>query len=176
MGIFIRRPLAVAFVVLGVGASSVPADAYVDTGRDGADPHAWLDIRSTTRRVWSGANGHRYVTVSVRGAEAYYLAGPLKVRVRLDARGDGLRDAVMVMRNGDTASGQRRDCVVRADGVAHDGTLLFGTRVIACRIRAPILRPGKRIRWKVTSSQYDALIDRAPDRGWYPSAQLAGVR
>lgn len=114
----------------------------------------------------------------VRGVEPLYEFAPLKLRVRLDARGDAEADAIMVIRNGDSASDGRQDCVVVVNGAIHEGrwqadlapssgTPGYYDR-FGCRIRAAIVRPTRRIHWAVTSAGYPGSEpDRAPDHGWY---------
>ena len=154
------------------------AAAYVDTGRDGRDPGAYFDIASTKRIVWTSGTGHRNLMIWVRGVEPLYEFAPLRLRVPLDSRGDAEADSIMVIRNGDSASGERQDCVVVVNGAIHEGrwqadlapssgTPGYYDR-FGCRIRAAIVRLTHRIHWAVTSDGYPGSEpDRAPDHGWY---------
>jgi len=172
------------FVLLLVGVLIMmvvaiePAGAYVDTGRDDADPGTYFDIASTSRAVWFESGGVRRLRIWVAGTEPLYEFAPLKLRIRLDTHGDQSADALMVIRNGDSASGDRVGCVVVAGGVVREGSWLTDPPPssgvpayydrIGCQIQTRFLRPTKQIRWRVTSAAFSGMsADRAPDRGWY---------
>jgi hypothetical protein len=86
------------------------------------------------------------------------------VTIRLDARGGHRVDAQLQM-----FSGQDVGCILqRPHGSTVAGFRLHGDRAV-CRVPMQLLKPTKRIRWKVIAR--DARFhhpDFAPnDRGWY---------
>lgn len=148
-----------------------PAWAYFDKGRDGKEG-AYVDVRSSTRTVWTASDGRRYLRVGIR---TWNDLGPfgsytfVRIRVRLDARGGKRADARMAIVVGDAASGHPAYCAVRG----HEGRLFWSDHRIACRVRTRWVRPTKRIRWKLTTEPYyeydpQPESDAAPDAGWYP--------
>lgn len=141
-----------------------PADAlgYRATGFDPDDRGGKKpDISSTTRKVRTASNGHRYLTVTLRTYEN--LPSWWTAAIVLDTKGDSLRDSEMdIWNNGDDGHGCEVDG--RAAAFHEHG------RWARCRVLLRYVNPKKRIRWKVLSlAAFDVgNPDYAPNgHGWY---------
>jgi hypothetical protein len=166
---------ASALVTSAVLSLATPASAfgYEDTGFDPNDRinNGWdPDIASTTRKVWAAANGHRYLTVTLRAYEDFSLQWYAIISV--DSRGGTLRDYRIYI--GSTEfSGHGCSVLHRGQHFRHVKAGAFKQRHGWARCRVPLrfVQPNKRIRWKVYSPrslQIPTSREYAPNHGgWY---------
>lgn len=158
-------------------ATSASTFGYVDKGLDPDDRpidrtsccQQDPDIRSSTRRVWEGKAGRRWLSVSFRAYEP--LSGYWSVTVGLDSRGGRFVDHWMHF--GDDGLGQTSCFLGSGKRLGTYHAPRFGDRA-SCRVPLRWVAPSKHIRWKLFSPKgfegTGVRIDEyAPDRGWYPS-------
>lgn len=164
----ITRTLLLGTMILLLAPVTANA-VYRDTGYDpndmgSIDGYRLPDIRSTTLRV-ARVDERRILAVIVR---SYGRWRGFHIHVRLDVRGGHRVDALMML-----TSAADEACIVWLRGHRGDAVRgrfgLRGDRTV-CRVPMRMLRPDKRVRWKVTAQAPDGGfdIDYAPDnRGWY---------
>jgi hypothetical protein len=177
MGIAARTVrIASSLVPLGLSvvlATSASAAGYRDTGLDGRESGAYLDVRSTTRSVFSMPDGHRSLRIVVRSWEPWETFTTFfRASVPLDTRGGPGADRTIVISVGDAGSGDAPGCRIQGDG-SHPGTLFLNSSdgLVACTVPIRFANPTKRIRWFVVTDSFygptPTSKDRAPDSGWY---------
>ena len=141
-----------------------PALAYRDKGHDpddrpalGFDP----DIRATVRSVWLTEHAGRQLRVKFRAYER--LGVWWFVNVRLDSRGGPQVDYVIFLSDQDLGGS---GCAIRRGlpGPPVEGSFSQERDRASCRVPARLVRPTKKIRWKLVSpSGYDGTSDAAPN-------------
>jgi hypothetical protein len=152
-------------------AVSSTASAYESRGTDpddravlGSDP----DIRATIRRVETGRE-RRTLAIVVRAYEDFGVWWSMTAP--LDTRGGSKIDAFMSLYNADlNGSGCR--AYRRGDREdAMEGRFVQSGDRVRCRVPIRVVRPNKRIRWRLVSrSAYDereSETERAPNSGFY---------
>jgi hypothetical protein len=167
----LRRVGLLLFVVTSLLLIPDWSVAYRDVGTDpddravvGYDP----DIRQTTRRVKSSEGG-RVLIVRVWTYED--LGVFWRMEVFLDSRGGGAFDYRMLLANGDLGGA---GCQIDRRGGGRDqidGRFRQVGNLAECRVRARLVNPNKRIRWRIRSgsgyNEPESETEVAPDRGWY---------
>jgi hypothetical protein len=159
-----------SIIVTGFLTGPAIAFGYKGTGFDAREGRrVAVDIRSTTRKVWESHDGRRWLTIRVRSYDP--LGDDWFAEARVDSRGGPLTDyrVRLLSHFGMTF------CGVRSANSVHwiEGTLIGGAADSSwgsCRAPLHLVRPNKRIRWKVFGINDSNQIDEyAPsDRGWYP--------
>jgi hypothetical protein len=165
------KRLVLTAMCVGLVLSAGPALAYTDRGFDpddrrviGFDP----DIRSTVRKVWTTDGSSRALRVKFQAYER--LGNYWSVMVFLDSRRGPKADYVIELDNADMSG---KGCSVYPRG--HRGQEVPGSfrqrrDTALCRVRARLVDPTKRIRWRLRSpSGYvHDNVDIAPNGGgWY---------
>jgi hypothetical protein len=144
---------------------------YRDTGYDpdeiGREGGMAPDIRSTTRRVGQ-MDGRRILAIIVHAYEDFTVYW--SVEARLDSRDGPRADYLLDLFNLDNGGS---GCYVYEPGEWEqrvDGKFAQSGSRAVCRVPAGLVRPTKKIRWKLISPSLnqDSPTEHAPDsRGWY---------
>lgn len=164
-----RRMSASVFaslLLMGFASDTTASAAfgYRDTGFDADDAKDATDIRSSTRKIWQDQKGHRWLSITVRAYET--LGRDWDVLASIDGRGGPVRESRVSFVNiqGNIYCGWQN---------GHGGESVPMTQVdrrATCRMPLRLIRPNKRIRWRVRSPGPDTIsddVDRAPNSGWY---------
>jgi hypothetical protein len=152
--------LAIAVLVVPLRASASSAVTH----RDPDDFEVAPDVQLTTKQgLFVEGLGHR-IRISASGD----LGPRYRLRVLVDAHGDGRADVVMVAT---VIRLELRSCVVRhAAGATIEANCNADPQRAWWGVARRDLSPDKRIRWRIVALRgptFGAVIDRAPDAGWY---------
>lgn len=132
-------------------------------------------IDSTTREVWTGSDGGRWLTLVVAPFDRNVYS---QTKVHLDTDGDRAAEFVMVIWSRDLAGegcwlrelkgGRRTDGRLRR---LEPGDYPEWEGPVACRVPLGLLRPTARIAWWAGAAVEGGMevhtYDRAPNAGWY---------
>jgi hypothetical protein len=167
--------------VVTTGASN-PAFAadYLDTRSDPDPPSApagyeTMRIDFTTRSVWTGGDGRRWLTVITAPFDRNFY---VQVKVHLDTDGDQAAEFVLIYKSFDL-SGEAcwlrelhggREIEGHLRRLDHGGYPEWGGPV-ACRVMLGFVQPTARIGWWAAVRHHGdpslGVFDRAPNSGWY---------
>jgi hypothetical protein len=160
--------------VVTVGADPASAygykDAYYDP-QESAVTH--VDVHKTTRFIWQGKNGTRYLTVVVWGWDEQQFAGTFGITIDLDTTGDERPDYGIGIDSGEDGA---LGCGIYAMGGGPDweGQLVVRpVRATGCRVMYRQITVTKRIGWRVLATDFSVGggdDDTVPDwGGWIRS-------
>jgi hypothetical protein len=181
------RVVGVLAMLFGLLPSTALAEVeWVESGTDPLDVPCvapgegrctGFDVRSTTVRIFRTDEGRRFLTITLRAHQRPFDAWMSGVAI--DTRGGRKADRIAFLNLplGAVMPQFERCGIKRAEPDAEPRQGVYRVRrhgeVATCRFPLGWLAPTKRpVRWHVTTNwmfpEPASMIDRAPDRGWYP--------
>ena len=158
------RRLTTWLLTIAVLIVPMQASASAVTHRDPDDFEVAPDVQLTTKQGLVVEGLGRRVRISASGD----LGPRYRLRVLVDAHGDGRADAVMVAT---VIRLKLRSCVVRhIGGAGIEANCDADPQRAWWGVARRDLAPDKRIRWRITAlrgPRFGRVIDQAPDAGWY---------
>jgi hypothetical protein len=183
----VRRELVLLLVVVLASTAGVQARAVAGHGLDYRDTRSdpdgttasegWETIRIdyTTRAVWTGSDGRRWLTLVVAPFDRNVYS---QTKFHLDTDGDRIAEFVLTFWSRDLAGegcwmaelGEGRRIDGRFRRLDHDDYPEW-VGPVACKVPLTSVRPTARIGWwagaRVHTTVEERTYDRAPNSGWY---------